>query len=194
MTYAQFLTAFDPVLQAWPNKFPQVVLERIHSKVEDMTPTQMRHLCHEIIDRCDHAPRTSKVWELANLIRARESAGYVQPPEVYRPKCAFCCDLGVIRAIATNGSGETLMRCECSDDRDPANWALPRWTPQWSPLFSKEPCFVEWFKPLRIERDSKTGELKLESLHEKARAWRARVTKAEAFWVKQKAEAMGERA
>lgn len=104
----------------------------------------------------------------------------------YEP-CYFCQDLGVVRAVSTDGSHETLMRCECSDDFDKSNWKLPKWTREWAPLYEKHRCPVSWFKPQKLEFSS-DGVAKSESLTQKIDYWKAKVSIAEAFWVHQKME------
>lgn len=182
MTEAQFLQQFNPVIEAFPKKFPTIVLERIHAKCQDLTPTQMRELCHLIIDTCDHAPKAHKVWELANLIRGRAKQGIDQPVGEVRPNCAFCLDLAVIRAIATDGTHETLMRCECANVVNRCPWKLPQWTRHWAPLYEKHRCPVDWFKPDNL------SVTKIENLNEKMKYWRAKIRIAEEFWFHQKQE------
>ena len=191
MTYAQFVQAFQPVVEAFDaKKFPTVVLERIHTKCDGLTPLQMRDLCHEIIDRCEHAPKAHKVGEIANLIRARSKVGLNEKQIEIVSLCSFCDDLSVIVAKSTDNTHQTLMLCECVIDGDPKSWDLPKWTREWAPLYSKQRCPSDWFNPKFIELNEQ-GEMPLRAINNLRDLWRARIKIAQAFWAEQK-KASGE--
>jgi hypothetical protein len=184
MTFAQFLTQFDSVLEAFPNKFPKVVLERINEKVQGLTPGQMRELCNLIIDTCEHAPRVAKVSELANLVKARNHQGLFHAQSEIRPDCAFCMDLQVIRAVSTDGTFETLMHCECSTE---SHHGLPIYARHWAPLFQKHKCPAEWFTPEVLARNE-DGSMKLENVNRRRDYWRAKLDIAKQYWINAKKE------
>lgn len=190
MTVAQFISQFDTVIEAFggAKKFPMVVLERMHVKCQDLTPIEMKTMCELIIDSCDYAPKTVKVAEFANIARARHRTGTFEKRVDEKEFCSFCDDLGLIRAISTDESHETLMRCECSNDKDRSNWKLPKWDRMWAPLYRKEQCLLSWFKPERLIRDPKTGDMLFESFEEKRRLWREKVRRAEKFWIEKRTE------
>ncbi len=184
MTLAQFITGFDPVIRTFgANKFPMTVLERMHLKIGDFTPSLLHELCNLIIDSCEHAPKTSKFLEFSNIVRARHREGVREADPEIQLYCYFCSDLGVIRAFSTDGTHDTLMRCLCSDDADKSNWKLPKLTKDWRPLYRPEPCPVSWFKPA-ILHTNPDGSIKLEeTLNHKLEYWRAKVRIAEEFWM-----------
>lgn len=108
------------------------------------------------------------------------------PPEPVKEKCEFCFDLRTVRAIATDNTHETLMRCPCTkENHDDADWSLPTWTHEWAPLYSKEPCPVEWFKPVIMD-----GKVDM-SIQARARYWREKVRIAEEFWLNEKKAVLG---
>lgn len=190
MTFQQFLNAFSDVVEAYgSNKFPHIVLERIHSKVDDFDAVRMRELCHLIIDNCEHAPRTAKVGELANLVRARHQTGLFDKFEPQASDCRLCEDLRTVRAISTDGTHETLMLCECTAKQpDPADWKFPAWSREWGRFYRAEKCPVEWFKPT-VVLDTK-GIMKLENTVEhKRQYWISKVRIAEQFWISARKEA-----
>lgn len=189
MTYAQFLTAFAPVLEAFESRrFPHVVLERIHTKVTDLTPTQMREMCNLIIDTVEHAPKASKVAEFANIIRSRHRVGIQDKAQEIPIICNACDDLGVIRAIATDQSHESLLRCSCWEGSR-SSWDMPQYTTSWAPLYRREKCPVSWFKPQRHEGPIiKKGGLFVSDVERKMEYWRAKISLAEQFWKQMKEE------
>lgn len=190
MTFAQFLDQFGSAMEAFGhNKFPQVVLERIHSKVDDLTPPQMKELCNLVIDLCEHTPRTAKIAELANMVRARSRDGLHAPVVEIKLLCHFCDDLRTVRAVSTDGTHETLMLCDCTESNKSAiDSNLQRWTRQWAPLYRREKCPVEWFKPKVFMKDE-NGNLKFEKTAEQAMSyWAAKIKIAEQFWINQRAE------
>jgi hypothetical protein len=190
MTLAQFITQFDSVLEAFGrNKFPMIVLERIHTKVGDLSPPQITELCNLLIDSCEHAPKTSKVCEFANIIRARYRNG-INDKEIQEIpiNCNACDDLGVIRAIATDQSHESLLRCSCAEGFL-STWDIPQYSRDWAPLYRREKCPVSWFKPIRHEGPiiKKSGVF-VSDVERKMEYWRAKITIATEFWKQMKTE------
>lgn len=191
MTYAQFLDKFGSVIEAFGNaKFPQVVLERIHFRIQDLTPQELSHVCDSIIDNCEHAPKTSKVCEFANMARGHFRQGLKDPKLEIIDLCDFCHDLRTVRAISTDGSHETLMLCECTTTNpDVSDWKLQTWSRQWAPFYRKEKCPLNWFKP-EILFKNPDGSIKLkQSFGQKQEYWTAKVKIAEQFWVQARRDA-----
>jgi hypothetical protein len=76
MKYTDFLRLFAPVLQVYgEHHFPDIVLERIHFKIKDLPPDQVKELLNLILDTCEYAPKIPKIIELANIVRARHREG-----------------------------------------------------------------------------------------------------------------------
>lgn len=76
MTYGEFLTEFDDVIQVYGKEhFPQPLLDRTHYKIQDLTTSQLKELCCELIDRCKFAPKVPDILEFANIVRARHREG-----------------------------------------------------------------------------------------------------------------------
>lgn len=190
MTYAQFVGFFNPVIEAFESRnFSQGMLERMHTKVDDFTPLQMKELCNLIIDHCDRPPRVHKISEFAGVIRARARSGVTDPTIDIAEMCPQCRDLRALRVTALDGSHETLMLCECTITRPDRNdWNLPAWIPGFGALYRKEPCPISWFRPtVLINAD---GEMKLEETLEHKRVyWRAKIQIAEQFWISEREKA-----
>lgn len=103
--------------------------------------------------------------------------GLDQPSEPVTESCAFCLDLKVVRVFSLDAPVyETLMLCECADEKDNSNWKLMKWYPQTAALYRKEQCPTDWFKPI------KNGKIEYGMIDELAKKWRKRIRYAEEFW------------
>lgn len=181
MTLAQFLTQFDPVLQAFPGgqKYPMIMLERIHARVQDFGPHQMKLLCELLIDNCEHAPKVAKVIEWAGVVRSKTTDRFAmeRPPEEF-VRCGFCNDLGIIRIIDRSDKHETLMRCECRTGHA-SDRPIPMWNHKLNAIYMRSACPLEWFKP---SINPQTGFIDKDDLFRKKDYWSAKLKIAQGYW------------
>lgn len=85
-------------------------------------------------------------------------------------ECDHCTGLGVVRAIPTDNSVETLMNCDCAAGKI-QDYAIPRWEWRHGQLFRRGPCPLSWFKP-------EVGE----TIQHKTEYWKAKIRIAEGYW------------
>lgn len=146
-------------------------------------------------DKATNRPKDRDGWARAinsfcrnNLIVKKTTTNYssmmprLEPPKYATEKseCLFCDDLGVVWVHALDGSYETLMQCDCIENpAGPDRWRLPQWDSGLGPILRKERCPLEWFKPTVFNGQS-------EQIWDKAKNWRERVKKAEAWWEKER--------
>lgn len=76
MNYGEFIHEFDDVIQAFgAEAFPRPVLDRMFYKTQDLSQSQLKELCVDLIDTCKFAPKVPDVIERANIVRARHREG-----------------------------------------------------------------------------------------------------------------------
>lgn len=96
--------------------------------------------------------------------------------------CGGCLDLGIVRVVSlTEPPVDTLMLCDCADNKDHSNWDLPKWDRALVAIYRKEKCPINWFKPQRVNPGDAV-DLRSEPIMEKIRQWQRLLISAQEHW------------
>lgn len=90
----------------------------------------------------------------------------------HKPRCAYCCDTGVVEARIIGESNAIHFRCDCGAE---STWAeLPMWGNEWGMEFARIPMWPE-----RSKKWVPTKDRTFEQLQDE---WKARLQISVEYW------------